>query len=326
MNNILVTGGGGFLGTSLCKQLVELGHKVFSLSRSHYSHLNELGVEQISADITDVDCLESVFSDFNFDVIFHVAAKAGVWGAPKDFYNINFLGTKNLVEMAKKNKIRKFIYTSTPSVAFGNTPLEGADESIPYPEKYYCEYAKTKSMGEQLVLANSSEDFQVCALRPHLIWGNGDPHILPRLCEKAKDNKLKIIGSGLNKVDIIYVDNAARAHVLAMQKLGPKSVVNGSAYFLGQKEPVKLWSFINSMLESKDLKPVEKNISFSLAYKLGAIFEVIYNMFSIYKKDPPMTRFVAMQMGMSHYFSHEKSLSDLGDYQLISTLDGLKKL
>lgn len=321
---VLVTGGSGFLGQEIVKKLKVAGHDVTSLSRSQYKKLNELKVPQLQCDLSN---RSDVFNNVKkFDAVIHTAAKAGVWGCPSEFMQINFNGTKNLVDACIENSINKFIYTSSPSVAFGSDDLSGVDELTPYPNKYFTDYAQTKAMAEQYVLSKKSNEFKCCALRPHLIWGPNDPHILPRLCDRAKSGKMRIIGQGNNLVDVIFVTNAANAHLLALEKIDSNDSINGSVYFLGQESPVNLWKFINSMLKTQNLKPIEKHISFNAAFKLGALFEGIYKTFRIYKKDPPMTRFVALQMAKSHYFSHEKALKDLGDYLEVTTEEGLSKL
>lgn len=321
---VLVTGGGGFLGLSIVKQLMNNGHEVSSLSRSKYDSLGKLKVKQISCNISNRD---DVFNKLKgFDAIIHTAAKAGVWGNPDDFYNINFVGTKNIVDAALENSITKMVYTSTPSVAFGSDDLEGVDESTPYPSEYLTDYAKTKSMAEQYVLSKANDQFKCCAIRPHLIWGPNDPHILPRLKERALSGKMRVIGEGKNLVDIVYVDNAAQAHVLALENIDVNKSINGSAYFVGQESPVNLWKFINSMLKTQNIAPVEKYISFNTAYKLGSMFEKFYRTFKVYKKDPPMTRFVAMQMAKSHYFSHDKAKKDFGYDAKVSIEEGLNRL
>lgn len=321
---VLVTGGGGFLGLSIVKLLHKRGHDVCSLSRSKYDSLDKLRVKQISCNISNRD---DVFNKVKgFDAIIHTAAKAGVWGRPEDFYNINYIGTKNIIDAALENGITKLVYTSTPSVAFGHDDLEGVDESTPYPPEYLTDYAKTKSLAEQYVLSKASDLFRCCAIRPHLIWGPNDPHILPRLKQRALSGKMRVIGEGKNLVDIVYVDNAAEAHVLALENINVNESINGSAYFVGQESPVNLWKFINSMLKTQKISPIEKTISFDTAYRLGSIFEKFYRAFKVYKKDPPMTRFVALQMAKSHYFSHQKAKNDFGYFAKVSIEEGLNRL
>ncbi len=137
--NVLVTGGGGFLGTEICKILLKNNYKVFNFSRNSYPHLDELGVETRKGDIRN---LAQVFSALvGIDVIIHTAAVADIWGKKSDFYSINLDGTLNLLNAAKESGIKKFIYTSSPSVIFGNRDLCNINEDIKYPENHFCDYA-----------------------------------------------------------------------------------------------------------------------------------------------------------------------------------------
>lgn len=323
---ILVTGGGGFLGTYIIKELLKNpSYLVTSFSRHSYAHLEDLGVPTLKGDLTKKEDVERALA-LGFDAIFHVAALAGVWGAYNDYLNINFHGTKNLLESARTHGVKKFIYTSTPSVVFGKEDLLGVNEDQPYPTEHLTPYAETKTMAERLVLqANDSKTFLTCALRPHLIWGPGDPHLFPRVIQKGKEGKLKVVGDGQNLVDIIYVENAAMAHVQAFENLTPGSRVCGEAYFIGQERPVKLWDFINEILGYMKVEPVMKSIDLETAYRLGWVLEKVFKLAGIRKPEPPMTRFVALNLGKSHYFSHEKAKRDFGYVPKISIEEGLKR-
>ena len=292
MNRVYITGAGGFLGGHIVRALkVQSDFEIVNISRNHHESLDELGVNTITCNISNLEQVQSI----NFhedDIIFHVAAIAGVWGRKEDFYNVNFLGTKNLVDHAKKSGVKFFIYTSTPSVVFGDEDIIGGNESLDYPEKYYTDYARTKSLAEKYVKENSDEDFRTISLRPHLIWGPGDPHLIPRVLEKARLGKLKMVGDGENLVDIIYVKNAALAHVQAYQALKENKDLSGNSYFIGQEKPVNLWDFINQILAYKNLRPISGHVSFAAAYILGSIFEFIFKLLGIYKPEPPLTRFM----------------------------------
>lgn len=320
---ILVTGAGGFLGFHIAKLLKSKGHEVFNFSRTHHKKLDAINVTTITGDLRNLNDVESALK--NIDAIFHVAALAGIWGSYDEYYSINFLGTKNLVESAKKNNIKKFVYTSTPSVVFADKDIIGANETLSYPETFYTHYAHTKCMAEKLVLSSHGENFKTCALRPHLIWGPGDPHILPRLRKKSFERKLKIVGSGDNFVDVIYVENAAHAHVQAFLALDEKAEVSGQAYFIGQEGPVNLWWFINELLKASDAPIAKHRIPYWFTYLIGGLFEKIYHFFKI-SGEPPMTRFVAMQLAKSHYFSHEKAKKDFNYQPLVTIDEGLTKI
>lgn len=323
---ILVTGGGGFLGTYIIKELLKNpSYQVTNFSRHSYQHLDQMGVPTIKGDLKKPADIERALLN-GFDAIFHVAALAGVWGRYQDFLDINFNGTKNLLEAAKAHGVQRFVYTSSPSVVFGKEELLGVNESQPYPKEFLTPYAETKSMAERLVLqSNNGSTFLTCAIRPHLIWGPGDPHLFPRVIQKGREGKLRIVGDGENLVDIIYVENAALAHILAFEHLEPGSKVCGEAYFVGQERPVKLWDFINQILGFVKIDPVMKNIDVAAAYRLGWLFEKMFKLAGIQKPEPPMTRFVALNLGKSHYFSQDKAKRDFGYHPRISIEEGLKK-
>ncbi len=318
---ILVTGGGGFLGTEICKQLLQKQHEVVSASRSHYPHLEELGVEQRKIDLS-----KSTIDLVGVDAVIHTAAKAGVWGSYDEFYQNNFISTQNILKASMDSGITKFVYTSSPSVVFGKDDIENADESIDYPSKFYTAYSETKAMAEKLVLDKNSSDFKTVAIRPHLIWGEGDPHLTPRLISKAKAGRLKVVGYGENLVDVIHVKNAAHAHVLALETLSKSEFEGGKAYFVGQERPVNLWDFINQILKYAGLDPVDQYIGFKTAYVLGGILEVLFKILGVRSPEPPMTRFVALQLAKHHYFSHKSAREDLGYAPIVSIEDGLKGL
>src|SRR5215211_107841 len=176
---VLVTGGGGFLGRAIVQRLHKRGNNVRTFQRGRYADLESLGIECFRGDLGDLDSLARAIE--GCEVVFHVAAKVGVWGKYREFYNTNVVGTSNVLELCKHYRVAKLVYTSSPSVVFTGHDAEGIDESAPYPPRYLSSYPKTKAEAERLVLAANSEHLATIALRPHLIWGPGDPHIMPRV-------------------------------------------------------------------------------------------------------------------------------------------------
>ncbi|MCT4641561.1 MAG: NAD-dependent epimerase/dehydratase family protein [Bacteriovoracaceae bacterium] len=305
---ILVTGGGGFLGRYICRDLKELGHEVYSFSRNHYDHLDEIDVSTIRGSLTDLDSIDRALE--GIEAVFHVAAIAGVWGKKDSFYKTNYEGTKNLVDACKKKGIKYFINTSSPSVVFEKEDLCGVGETIPYPKKFLTHYAHSKALAEQYVMKACGDSFLAVSLRPHLIFGKEDPHIIPRVLQSARAGRLKVVGDGTNLVDIIYVENAAKAHVDAFLKLKEDPSISANCYFIGQEKPVNLWDFINKILVLKEEEPIVDKISFKKAFRIGAVLEILYKIAGIHSPQPPMTRFVACQLAKSHYFDHSKAIKD----------------
>ncbi len=234
----LVTGGGGFLGLAIVRNLRARGDEVRSFSRGAYPALEQLGVESVRGDLADEAAV--LRAARGCDIVFHVAAKAGVWGSTESYHHANVVGTDNVLKACSAEAIQRLVYTSTPSVTFAGTDQIGVDESAPYAERYLSDYPRTKSIAERRVLESNGADLATVALRPHLIWGPGDPHLVPRILDRGRSGTLCLLGDRPNEVDSVYVDNAADAHVLAADRLAPGSVIAGKAYFISQGEPLPL--------------------------------------------------------------------------------------
>ncbi len=326
MNSVttLVTGGGGFLGHAIVRQLVQSGTAVRTFSRHRYTSLGQLEVEQQRGDLRNVDDVRRACE--GIETIYHTAALPGIWGDRRLFYNINTQGTLNLLAAAKQAGCQRLVYTSSPSVTFSGGHQRGIDESAPYPERWLCAYPQTKALAERAVLAaNDQGGMRTCALRPHLIWGPGDPHLVPRLIERARSGRLRRIGRGDNRVDMIYVDNAAAAHIAAARALPSTGAPAGRAYFISQGAPVRLWDWIDDILQLADLPPLRRSIPLSLAYAAGALLETTYTIGRI-RREPPMTRFLALQLGRDHYFSIAAAERDFGYAPAVSTAEGMTRL
>ena len=323
MENVLVTGGGGFIGMALVRALVERGVAVAVVGRNHYPQLAALGVECHQGDVRDLAFLERVLA--GKDTVFHVAAKAGVWGPRQEYYAINVTGTTNVLAACRKNGVRHLVYTSTPSVVFNRCSLAGIDETIPYASRPLCHYAASKIEAEKAVLQAQSRQLQTLAIRPHLVWGPGDRHLVPRLLVRGKNKSLKIIGTGENRVDIAYIDNVVHAHLLAAENLHTSCSGAGQAFFIGQDEPVFLWQWINTLFARMDIPPITREIPFAIAYAVGLGLELLHTL-QRSGQEPKMTRFVAHQLAQSHWFCHKKAEDLLGYRQVVSTESGLDKL
>ncbi|MEZ6119319.1 MAG: NAD-dependent epimerase/dehydratase family protein [Pirellulaceae bacterium] len=320
----LVTGAGGFLGEYIVEKLVARGDAVRTLARGSYAGLEKLGVEVRRGDIRDAQTVYAACEDI--DCVFHTAAVAGIWGPWEHFHSINTQGTKNVIDACWHHRVPKLVFTSSPSVTFDGTDQCGVDESAEYPKKWLCHYSHTKALAEQLVIAANGQDgLLTCSLRPHLIWGPRDNHLIPRLLQRAKDGKLRIVGDGKNLVDIVYVENAADAHLLAADSLKPGSNTCGQNYFISQGEPVNCWDWINEILVRADLKPVSKKISKEAAWHMGHGMEVVYQLLG-WSSEPRMTRFLAAQLATSHYFDIQRARCDFGYVPQISTQEGMRRL
>lgn len=306
MQTVLVTGYGGFLGAAIARKLLGAGYKVRGLARQAYPDLAALGVETVRGDISDQRALAAALA--GCQAVIHTAALAGVWGQWQRYYQVNTLATRQLLETAVDANCRTVVFTSSPSVTFSATDQSGIDESAPYPTRWLCAYPHTKALAEQAVLAAGlAGELRTCALRPHLIWGNGDPHLMPRVVRRAKAGKLRRVGLGINRIDVVHVDNAADAHVLALERLSAgDAAVNGQAFFVTDGRPLECWDWISKILRAAGVDVPQRSISYKAAYRLGGVLETIYRLAGI-AAEPPMTRFVAAQLALDHYFSIDKA-------------------
>jgi nucleoside-diphosphate-sugar epimerase len=319
----LVTGGGGFLGSAIVRMLRERGDEVVSYSRSRYQSLDSLGVLQVSGDISDEVALTAATE--GCDIIFHVAAKAGIWGDYSEYFRANLTGTEAVIAACRKNRISRLVATGSPSVVFDGRDIEGADESLPYPDHYEAHYPKTKMLSERLILQANSSGLATVSLRPHLIWGPGDNHLVPRIIQKAQAGRLKRIGSRPCLADTVYIDNAAKAHILAADRLHPGSCIAGKAYFISNDEPVPLWDMVDMILDAAGLPPVKGKVSPEVARLVGSGCEKVWKLFRL-GGEPPMTRFVASELSTAHWFDISAAKKDLGYNPEVTIEEGLTRL
>jgi nucleoside-diphosphate-sugar epimerase len=320
--NALVTGGGGFLGRTIVEQLLARGDRVTVFSRGHYPDVEQAGAKLIQGDLVDSKSIREACA--GSDLVFHVAAKAGLWGSWESFYQPNVTGTQYVIDACIQQGVPKLVYTSSPSVIFDNHPHRGVDESYPYPDTYESFYAHTKAIGEQLVLEANSPGLLTTTLRPHIIWGPRDTQIIPRLVARAQAGKLVQVGDGSNKVGMCYVDDAARAHLQAAEALSPDSPVAGSTYFITHEEPVILWDFVNDLLARLDVPPVKRQISLPLARALGGVLEWGFRTFKL-DGEPRLTRFLASELAIDHYYDIGRAKRDFGFSPQVSIEEGLAR-
>jgi nucleoside-diphosphate-sugar epimerase len=306
----LVIGGGGFLGSRIATLLVGEGRDVRVYGKSKYPDLENLGIDCVQGDISDVNALQRSMNDVH--TVFHVASKNGYYGDYAEFRRVNVLGTQNVIQSALAKNVAKLVYTSSPAVVGFSSDLHGGGRDVPYPERYESPYSSTKAEAERLVRsANCSQLATVC-LRPHLIFGPGDRNVLPRIVQRASQGMLRQIGDGTNVVDMTYVDNAAYAHLDAAKALETStSVCAGKAYFISNGEPVVYYDFIKTLLRGVGLKADLKRIPLTWARRIGAAIEFVHRLLSL-KGEPLLTPYLANMMGLSHWYDMAPATRELG--------------
>jgi len=320
---VLVTGGGGFLGSAICRQLLARGDEVIAYQRSNSRELENLGARVTRGDITDLKSLSTALN--GVDAVIHTAAKAGLSVRYDDYYKINVSGTENVISACIDHGIRKLVFTSSPSVTHADGDIEGGDESLPYPKHYNSPYPATKALAEQLVMAGDCPGLRTVSLRPHLIWGPGDNHLLPQLIARAKSGKLRLPGPD-KLIDTVYIDNAARAHLLALDHLqSDPETIGGKTYFISNDEPLSQARIIGGLLKAAGFEVDIQSISPGIAIAAGTLLETTWKLFRL-KSDPPLTRWSAEHLSTAHWYDISAAKRDLGYKADISISEGLKIL
>jgi nucleoside-diphosphate-sugar epimerase len=319
----LVTGGGGFLGAALARKLRERGDDVRVFARGSYPDLEVVGIETARGDVTDYEALKEACDDR--DVVFHVAAKVGLWGRYEDFYAVNVEGTKNVLKACQAHGIAKLVFTGSPSVVFHGGDVSGVDESAPYPAKFDSFYSQTKALSEGMVLAANHDKLATVSLRPHFIWGPGDRNLLPRVVARQRAGRLFRIGDENKLVDTIYIDDAVDAHILAAVQLSPLSEIAGKPYFLSGGDPRPFWEIVERMLAAAGLGPVKKRVPKAAAYALAAACEGVWTALRL-SSEPPLTKFLVNTLTTAHWFDISAAKRELGWKPKVRIEDGMERV
>ncbi len=320
--HILVTGGGGFLGQAIVQQLLARGDQVQVLNRRHYSGLEAKGVRCLLGDIADPEAVMTACQ--GVDAVIHVAAKAGSGLYRPDFYQANVVGTTNVLKACQAHGIRYLVHTSSPSVVHSGQDIEGGDESLAYPDHYSAPYPETKALAEREVLAANGENLRTCALRPHLIWGPGDNQLLPRLIEKNRGRGIRLPAPD-KRIDAVYIENAAHAHLLALDALIEGTAAAGSAFFISNDEPMPIEDIMRQLLLAADQTPHIQSISPKLAWMLASTIESVWR-WTKRRDEPPLSRFVVEHLATAHWYQINRAKEILGYQPRISMAQGFDRL
>jgi nucleoside-diphosphate-sugar epimerase len=318
----LVTGGGGFLGGAIARKLKERGDGVRVFGRGSYPELEAKGIETVRGDLADAAAVAAACDDR--DVVFHVGARVGLWGPYEDYFAANVLGTQNVIGACLKVGVRKLVFTGSPSVVFDGRDVEGWNEEAPYAARFDSHYSRTKAQSEQMVLAANHDRLATVSLRPHLVWGPGDRHLLPRLAARGRAGRLFRIGEHNKKIDTTYIDDAVSAHVLAAVQLSPLADIAGKAYFLSSGDPRPVWNVVESLLSAAGLGPVRKSVPTALAFAAARACEASWGMLGA-TSEPPLTRFLVSQLTTAHWFDISAAKRDLGWTPSVAFEEGVRR-
>jgi nucleoside-diphosphate-sugar epimerase len=320
---VLVTGGNGFLGRAIVAELKRRGHGVSSASRRPSAELERLGVRTLTCDLRNAAHVERAIE--GQEAVVHAAARTGFVGTRADFARTNVEGTRAVLAACRAHGVARLVYTSSPSVVFDGRDHRRADESLPYARRYLAPYPASKAAAEREVLGANGARLATLALRPHLVLGPGEANILPRLVARARSGALAIVGDGRNEVSFTWVENAAVAHADALERLEPGAACAGRAYFVAQKEPIALWPWLGELFARAGIPAPTRRVPRALAYASGALCELWWAL-ARRAGEPPMTRFLALQLGTSHSYDIGALERDLGYRERVATAEATELL
>jgi len=320
--NLLVTGGTGFLGQKLVKRLKNLGYNVTALGRNEVAgkKLETLGITFIKADLKDTGSIKELC--MNQDYVFHCGALSSPWGRYKDFYNANVLGTQNIISGCREHNVKRLIYVSTTSIYNDFTDKFNLSENEPLPSKFANTYAETKYMAEQELDKAYLQGVPVITIRPSGIFGPNDTSILPRLIRANNSKFIPVVGNKKVYVDITYVENVIDALLLC--KDSPDHTL-GKKYNITNDSPISLYEFLEDVIVRLGYKFKPRKISFNTAYQLASIMEFVSRTVLFYK-EPPLTRYSVGVLTKSRTLDICAAKNDLGYYPKITVEEGVIEL
>ncbi len=315
---ILVTGGSGFLGKAIVKEILSASSPLNQSQVRIFDSRDIIGdmdkrIELVKGDIRNFEDINSACKDI--DLVIHSAAIVD-WGtkSEKEVYDVNYVGTEHLIRACRENNISMLVYTSTLDTVISGKPLVDINENQPYPEKHLNMYCKSKYLAEKLVIKENSSTLRTCVLRPSDIYGEGDPYHIPPLIKMAKSGFYVRIGDGSAKSQHVYVGNMAHAHILAAKALIEKnSKVYGEAYFITDAPGLNFFTFFDSLILGAGYRIWPRNVWLPkrLAHIIGAISEYIAILVRPIKYYiPKMSRFAVFYTCTDFTFSSEKANND----------------
>jgi nucleoside-diphosphate-sugar epimerase len=319
---VLVTGTGSLLLGGIASELVRRGDDVVCLQRRTTTFIGHQNAREVLADIRDADAVAQAAQ--GCDAIIHGAARVGVVGSQKEFYDTNVTGTINILQAAEEHNIPRLVLVSTPSVAHTGDSLIGAPAGEAEIGRSRSYYAESKAIAERAVLNARNEHLAVVAIRPHLVWGPGDTQLVGRIVERAASGRLAVIGTGDALVDSTYIDNAISAHIAALDALRIGSACDGKAYVISNGEPRTVNELMRSMCNSAGVPFEPRHLSLALGIRLGALIERLWPL--LRSSEPPVTRFIAEQLGTAHWFDQRVVQQDLGWTPHVSLDEGFQRL
>ena len=313
---VLVTGASGMTGRAVATALLHRGDDVTVLQRRTAG----IDTTEVLGDVADVQLIRSAVR--GHDAVLHMAAKVDVVGPWEQYLRVNVDGTRSVVQACRAAGVPRLIFVSSPSVAHAGEPLTGAGAGAADPTGARSNYSRSKAMAEQLALAADGAELAVLAVRPHLIWGPGDTQLIGPILQRARAGRLLLVAGGTALIDTTYEDNAVDALVAAVDACGP---VHGAALVVSNGEPRPVAEILGRVCAAAGVPGPTRRVPLRVAMVAGAVVEGAWRL-TRRPGVPPITRFLAEQLGTAHWFDQRRTRSALGWTPKISLDAGFEML
>jgi nucleoside-diphosphate-sugar epimerase len=320
---VLITGGSSLIGRGVAAALAARGDDVVSLQRTRSDDLDRIGVGQVLGDIRDAAVVAHAAA--GCDAVVHLAAKVGVVGDWESYRSINVDGTRNVLAAAAQRSASRVVHVSSPSVAHGGEPIVGGAADAPVLGRRRAWYAESKAMAEVDAISQASGDLGVVAVRPHLVWGPGDTQLVGRIVERARTGRLALVGGGRALVDTTYIDNAVDAIIAALDAVQPGARCSGRAYVVSNGEPRMIAELVEGICRAAQVPFAPRTVSLPVGRAVGSVVERVWPLLRR-EDEPPLTRFLAEQLGTAHWFDPRAAAADLNWTPRVSIDEGLTRL
>lgn len=313
---VLVTGAGGMTGRALAAALIARGDTVTLLQRRP----SGLDTAEVLGDIADAELVRRAVT--GHDAVLHLAAKVDIVGPWAEYQRVNVDGTRSVLAACRAGGVSRLVYVSSPSVAHAGTALVGAGAAPADPLNARSNYARSKAMAELLALAADGPEFAVLSLRPHLIWGPGDTQLVQPIIDRARSGRLPLIGGGTALIDTTYVDNAVQALIAGLDACGP---VHGQALVVSNGEPRPVAEILRRVCAAAGVPGPRGRVPLPIARAAGTVVEAAWRA-ARRPGVPPLTRFLAEQLGTAHWFDQRRTRTALNWTPSVSLDEGFVRL
>jgi len=302
----------------MIEALVAAGHDAVAMARSDRSaeKVERYGATPVRAALGSVSQNDLA----GCDAVVHAAAFVEEWGTRAQFWEANVEGTTQLLEVAERAGVTRFIHIGTEAALFDGRALVQIDETEGYPQKQRFLYSETKAEAERRVLAASTERFTTLSIRPRFVWGPRDTSVRPAIVRMANAGGWTWLDGGRARTSTTHVENLVHAVLLGLE-----NGRGGEAYFVADAEESSLESFLSELAHTAGVELPRRSLPGAVVRPIATVLDAAYRMVGS-STPPPITRFAAAMMSRTITVRTDKAERELGYAPVITLAEGFEAL